>query len=775
METSDLPLSVELQQAEVSSLAEFAEWTRNLVGALLLNSSTLSRFTARPFLYIREPCRRVLWSRGATTKETEFSNASTKFFEIASSTFDECRSHESPSERLSAALASLSATPKKPWMLHGALTYVSGYSFPEIGTAFEKVLKEINNIRQSDNESDVAWTSREVTDTLRIIVPPANHHETFPIAQSDSYADFAEVLQRRRRYVFDEDEEVKAFAYLLAEHMIHRELSGAEQTDNMQTPLGALFVPLVFLGQYRAQVFWPFEGRTQSGNGSIETSSVDDVPHCLGRIQTKLNGGLGSGLLWVFSSVLRNQLIEGLARPRGTAACNKLCETFSYLCVSDAVLFADLSKSSDVLKVLCTDEFNERQLFSVDVDSHQPNETSLTYSVVNTPDIYVAIDLSLSDKWISFVGFNHVRFIISGDTLALSNDFFASVKGGIEKVHAAMLDTMWHVNFIADSREVIREIETIGRFIESESSRRDAERALLNYDGIGHALRTFVEATGYRGALQLARHVEKSEPNLGKQSKKRLRQVQQSLLAFEHAEGVGNLLRLHGWLNALESDQALITPKILRCFDEENLSDLPVSTLVRSYTNLLRILSQFIAKRFSVEIRLVDSKSIDRPERVLTKDDVVSPLQEVSIPGLHSSGDEGAVLLAMSVAVLEPLRNAAVHINRFADDMVGEKPSVVVLICPGKRGSCDVYVGNPLKRGSEGRKGESASYGLRLVRKIVEQSRIAAINEDKLPERTGEIEAATGYGANDWLWVHVELHPFDLHEYVKSKRPTEDI
>src|SRR5206468_772989 len=84
-----------------------------------------------------------------------------------------------------------------------------------------------------------------------------------------------------------------------------------------------------------------------------------------------------------------------------------------------------------------------------------------------------------------------------------------------------------------------------------EQDRRQFHQSVLSYDGIGHALRTFVEATGYQGAVKQLREVEDTEgARLSELSQRRIRCARQALQMFEHAEMLGSLMRLHGWLCA---------------------------------------------------------------------------------------------------------------------------------------------------------------------------------------------------------------------------------
>jgi hypothetical protein len=299
-----------------------------------------------------------------------------------------------------------------------------------------------------------------------------------------------------------------------------------------------------------------------------------------------------------------------------------------------------------------------------------------------------------------------------------------------------------------------------------------AER-LRAYDGIGHALRAFVEATGYRGAVAALSSVKRDE-RLPEDLARLIAPVIRSLAFFEHAEALGSLMRLHGWLGLTGTGTQRKLTKVLDCFEEAQVlairaETIEAGTIVHGVSDLVRAITAVLAQRNRVSFRIHAKTARDRPASAIR----VEPDVEVEndyigaepcIPPLRTDGDRKAVFLTAMVALIEPLRNAAIYVRERAS-----APPIEVVVEGHPQGVVVVYVGNPWwGPGSPDTNIAALSSGVTLVRQLLTECHlgtIANVAHGDLP--TLSLPSPTS-GMRDYVWIAVTLDPLALFEFASQ-------
>lgn len=291
-----------------------------------------------------------------------------------------------------------------------------------------------------------------------------------------------------------------------------------------------------------------------------------------------------------------------------------------------------------------------------------------------------------------------------------------------------------------------------------------SEARLKAYDGIGHALRTFVEATKYNTSIKLLSAVQHDD-RLPGDLVKEIARARRNLAFFEHAEALGSLMRL-GWLGV----QGRGLNKVIECFDEEEVRAIQESRLdslevVTAAAGVISALASALAYKDEVvfRIRYRDAQGVQSvlvaPE--IEESETIQP--EPSLPPLKS--DKRAVLLALYIPLLEPLRNASMHIR-------GHEPaSMVEVLLEGRRnGVVVVYVGNRWY-GSGGSNVDmlTLSTGIILVQQLLKECHLGGffnVSPTDLNERT-EAPIDPGNSYEGYVWIGVEMNPLALYNFAK--------
>jgi len=381
---------------------------------------------------------------------------------------------------------------------------------------------------------------------------------------------------------------------------------------------------------------------------------------------------------------------------------------------------------------------------------------------------WIEFHLNLGENWSQWAGFDCVIFVCEFNTLALVHrEFFndPTVVIMTSDIISRKLKThSWRLDFDGAARELIRELKAIGRQIKAEVDRRKAEQVLLSYDGIGHALRTFVELTGYNGAWKQLRTVENTEIDLAPENRRRIVSARRSLQMFEHAEGLGSLMRLHGWVKAQVYD------KILRCYNNKEVGLIHTDMVLEGYEKLVTLLSSMLAVRFEIPF-CVDVRGRGEPHFIRCDDEPeFVPLAKIQIPPLSTASDEAAVLLAMSVGLLEPLRNAANHLNRSRPMWIHNHiiPRVEVVLIAGEKDGVDAYIGNPLFGVGSDIAQKAFMHGVELIDTLLCQTRIAKITTPTAQEIS--FNHLPDFQDLMYLWIRVSIRPSELYDWASFEK-----
>ncbi|MFM8274776.1 MAG: hypothetical protein ACKODX_20930, partial [Gemmata sp.] len=134
------------------------------------------------------------------------------------------------------------------------------------------------------------------------------------------------------------------------------------------------------------------------------------------------------------------------------------------------------------------------------------------------------------------------------------------------------------------------------------------EQKLTAYDGIGHTLRAYVEATGYDGAANRLRAVLR-RTDLPDEVRQSVTYALRSLSFFGHAEGLGSLMRLHGWVNERHQDPTWpLAAKVLRCYDETRVEEVRrgerTDEVLMGYLRMVEAQAAILATKDRVPFRI---------------------------------------------------------------------------------------------------------------------------------------------------------------------------
>ena len=231
-----------------------------------------------------------------------------------------------------------------------------------------------------------------------------------------------------------------------------------------------------------------------------------------------------------------------------------------------------------------------------------------------------------------------------------------------------------------------------------------------------------------QGAMSQLREVEAEAATVGlsERNKRRLAGARKSLQMFEYAEGLGSLLRLHGWLDAGLVRQEETAEKIRRCFNQDELrlaarDDSVTELAIAGYRKLIAVLTGPLSAKYRVGFRIRLADSSDYQE--IRPDDEASivPVAEVHVPPLLSTGDEAAVLIGLSVGLLEPLRNAAKHLHDHSAEFSSRARIPKVDVVLRRTGCCEVKVliGNPVFGSRKEKLQQSIVHGVVLVDRLL--------------------------------------------------------
>jgi hypothetical protein len=294
-----------------------------------------------------------------------------------------------------------------------------------------------------------------------------------------------------------------------------------------------------------------------------------------------------------------------------------------------------------------------------------------------------------------------------------------------------------------------------------------SEAVLIAYDGIGHALRAFVEATGYEGAIALVskiQHDNRLPPDLVRP----LAHVGRSLAFFEHAEALGSLMRLHGWL---KSDEVGLK-KVISCFDETEVQcilegRISSNDIAAAASHVIRSLAVALAYKYEITFRIQHKAEqppamrsmLIPPDFELSSEITATP----TVLSLKTDRDDRAVLLAVSVALLEPLRNAATHLGGSSPDA-----EVAVLVEGHADGAVKVYVGNEWHGGGlEKVDLASLSTGIRLVSGLLSDCHLGKFFKAETREVALEFPSIDPEKYQDHVWIGMEITPLALYNFVR--------
>jgi hypothetical protein len=301
-----------------------------------------------------------------------------------------------------------------------------------------------------------------------------------------------------------------------------------------------------------------------------------------------------------------------------------------------------------------------------------------------------------------------------------------------------------------------------------------SEARLRAYDGIGHALRAFVEATKYKGALELLSAIQHDD-RLPKDFVKTIAHVRRSIAFFEHAEALGSLMRLHGWLGVDSGDRRRHLNKVIDCFDEEQVraiqeAKLDSNVIVAAAARVISALASALAYKDEVvfRIRYKDAQAecvrslLVEPETELSDEVEAEPV----LPPLRIDGDRGAVQLAINVALLEPLRNASMHVR-------GRDPASVVEVLLEERlnGGMAAYIGNQwYGSGASDVDMLTLSTGIGLVQKMLAECRLGGFFNTTIVDIKHRIEALIDLAHNydGYVWIGIQLEPLTLYSFAKG-------
>lgn len=304
---------------------------------------------------------------------------------------------------------------------------------------------------------------------------------------------------------------------------------------------------------------------------------------------------------------------------------------------------------------------------------------------------------------------------------------------------------------------------------DSTASLAGAQEAMLRaYDGIGHALRTFVEATGYEGAVKLLAAVQ-FDPRMPKELADRVARAQMSITFFKHVDALGSLMRLHGWL-AEPSGMG----KVLDCFDGGQVREILSGGVHEDFfaaaaASVIRPLASALAYKDEVVFRMrhrrdesheVETQLVDGNESLPAR-----VQEEPTFPPLRTDGDRKAVLLALNVALLEPLRNAAMHVRKRTP------ASTVEVVIEGRaRGAVRVYIGNRwYNEGQPPTDLVSLSTGVNLVNALLRNCRLGGffiVNMADIGSTDAPVAPDQDY--DGYVWVGIEIDPLALYKFARS-------
>jgi hypothetical protein len=303
------------------------------------------------------------------------------------------------------------------------------------------------------------------------------------------------------------------------------------------------------------------------------------------------------------------------------------------------------------------------------------------------------------------------------------------------------------------------------------------KQSLTAYDSIGHSLRAFVEVTGYRGAVAMLEHVQ-SNAQLSSEMMKMLSRCKRSLAFFEHAEALGSLMRLHGWVEQSSSARygKLVAEKISNCFLQDDVPRVLAGELgdeiLTGYADICSRIAIMLSSKDSVPFSIERFSGREQSHVVLHDpfdvSDQLSWIENVFLPPLVSTGDSSAVLLAIAVAILEPMRNASTYLK--SQKKREGNPSVQIILKLRERGEVTLYVGNPLFGGDQSDfTANVASLGVVLVGNLLRDCRLGEIRKPT-KEEFKSLPRQPGFECSEleYLWLCVELRPLDLFYSVQT-------
>ncbi len=339
------------------------------------------------------------------------------------------------------------------------------------------------------------------------------------------------------------------------------------------------------------------------------------------------------------------------------------------------------------------------------------------------------------------------------------------------------------------THERIDNLATMARLVLSESITKESARAhdmemlesagrqrkLAAYDGIGHSLRAYVEATGYVGAAKELRKALKLNdlPDVARQS---MNKALRSLEFFEHAEGLGSLMRLNGWINQrpTNSSEWPLAHKVLDCYYEKTQVEAireggDIKQLLTGYVDLVESLANLLATKDDIGFRISTPEFGLEPRDIPAGGtDLSRPLSQMVLPPLNTNGEKAAVIRALSVGFLEPLRNASMYLQDHITDPRFSSPQVEVVIRPADQGACQVFIGNPIFGKNLSLAGKKALSGLNLVSSLLEESHLGHIRLTNEDEDKGLQEAVGCDLQVKYQWVCVEANPLKLFDLAMA-------
>ncbi len=350
--------------------------------------------------------------------------------------------------------------------------------------------------------------------------------------------------------------------------------------------------------------------------------------------------------------------------------------------------------------------------------------------------------------------------------------------------------------FVTRMRLVINEAckKESSRSLDQRTAESVTHKTMLaTYSGIGHALRTYVEATGYAGSANEIRRAL-SGGSLPNDIRQILQRALRSLNFFRDAEGLGSLMRLHGWVKERSvNPRWSLAEKIFRCYESSEIEAIRrgdmTDKVLKGYFKLVEAQASLLAQKDDVRFRIkapelgADCTLIIQPG----DGDCHNHLTTLELPPLKAVGEQAAVLLAVSVGLLEPLRNASIALQdemhrravqdeirylsptqggRPPDDVPKQPNAMVEVIIRSNHEVCQIYIGNPLfGRRKPTLEGMS---GVMLVNSLLEEIRLGRIRLSTAVEAESQPHLHQGEQAEDYLWVCVESHPLKLYDFAKA-------